>query len=426
MRLNIKFFALASIILFGLAACNLPSGGSGSPNTLSTMKAITTAQAATLQAALNPDGTTTPAMPTLSFPTLPPLNTPASISATPIPTVAGAATAIPVSYCNWAAYVKDVTIQDGTILAPGTQFTKTWRLQNIGTCAWTTAYDLVFSSGDAMSGPVAVDLPSTVYPDQVVDLSVNLRAPATEGTHRGYWGLRNAAGVIFGLGGAANEAFYVDIKVVGGMTTVFDFAADYCTADWRSEAGDLGCPGNVDGKKGYAIHVNNPKLEDGNTYNGMSILTVPQKVFNGYLKGFYQGFTVHDGDRFRGIINCEYRSDGCNVLFRIEYKVDGDAIKTFWQFPEQYDRKYYTIDLDLSSLAGKKVKFILAVFADGSADADKPVWVAPRIDRPSNLITPVATSTNTPVPIATGTPTPTLTPPPATSTPTQTVTPTAT
>ena len=281
-----------------------------------------------------------------------------------------------------------------------------------------------------MGNTVAVDLPKTVYPDQTVDVSVNLSAPPSEGTHRGYWGLRNAAGVIFGIGGAAKDAFYVDIKVVKvdvAMTTVLDFAAEYCHADWRSDAGDLGCPGNVGGKKGYAIQVTDPKLENGTIYQGSGILTVPQKVYNGYLKGFYQAFTVQNGDRLRGIINCEHQSNGCSVLFRIEYKIAGagDEAKIFWQFPEEYDQKYYTMDLDLSSLAGQKVKFILAVFADGSPEGDKPLWVAPRIERPSNLVTPNPTSTTAPASSATPTVTPTVTMTP-TETATITLTPTVT
>lgn len=421
MRLNAKSLTLASVILFGLAACNLPLGPS-SPNTVATMQALTTAQAATLQAlqTLANSTPTSSSLPTLSFPTLPPLNTPGTV--TSIPTVQGANSATPFSYCDWAAYVKDITIPDGTILAPGTQFTKTWRLQNIGTCTWTTSYDLVFSSGELMSGSTAISLPKTVYPDQVVDVSVNLRAPATEGQHRGYWGLRDASGVIFGIGNTSKDAFYVDIKVVGGMTTVFDFAANYCHADWRSEAGDLGCPGNVDGKKGYVIQVEDPKLENGTTFNGLGILTVPQRIYNGYLQGYYPAFDVKDGDRFRAIINCQYLSSGCDVLFRLEYKINGEGPKTLWQFPEAYEGQYYPVDLDLSSLAGKKVKFILTVNANGSADADKPVWVAPRIDRPTNRITPVMTPTKTATPTKTSTGV-LLT---LTSTPSATITPTAT
>jgi len=427
MRIHFKFLALASAMLFGLAACNL-SLGSGSPDTVATMRALTTARAATLQVLQTPDVTATPtlsSLPTLSFPTLPPLNTPGTT--TPIPTLQGANTATPISYCDWAAYVKDVTVPDGTILAPGTAFKKTWRLQNIGTCAWTTSYALVFSSGDSMSGPAAVGLSTTVYPDQIVDVSVNLRAPAAEGRYRGYWGLRNASGVIFGIGDTSKDAFYVDIKVVGGMTTVFDFAANYCQADWRSDAGDLGCPGNEGGKKGYAIQVTDPQLEDGTIYHGLGILTVPQRTYNGYLQGYYQAFAVNDGDRFRAIINCEYLDTGCSVLFRLDYQIGDGPVKTFWQFPEAYEGQYYTVDLDLSSFDGKNVKFILTVLADGSADADKPVWVAPRIDRPTNLIAPSVTPIKSPTATKTAKPRPTRTPtgaPTSTPTPHPTLTPT--
>jgi hypothetical protein len=148
-------------------------------------------------------------------------------------------------------------------------------------------------------------------------------------------------------------------------------------------------------------------------------------VYNGYLEGYYPAFTVRDGDHFRAIINCEFASDGCDVLFRIGYKIagEGDTVKTLWQFFETYEGKYYSVDLDLSSLAGKKIKFILSVSANGAAEDDKPVWVAPRIDRPSNLITPEPTSTTAPEKSSTptSTPTPSLTP-----TPPLTVTPTAT
>ena len=99
-----------------------------------------------------------------------------------------------LSVCDAAQFIADVTVPDGTIFAPGTAFTKTWRLKNIGTCTWTTAYSLVFVSGEQMSGPGSVALPTTVSPGQTVDVSVALVAPASAGTFRGYWQLKNASG----------------------------------------------------------------------------------------------------------------------------------------------------------------------------------------------------------------------------------------
>ena len=103
---------------------------------------------------------------------------------------------------------------DGSAFAPSTAFTKTWRLKNIGTCTWNSAYLLVFSSGNAMGGPASQPLTTgTVAPGQMVDISVNLTAPAAYGHYRGYWKLQNPSGVKFGLGAQAASAFYVDINV---------------------------------------------------------------------------------------------------------------------------------------------------------------------------------------------------------------------
>ena len=79
--------------------------------------------------------------------------------------------------CDWAQFVADVTVPDGTKYAPGTAFTKTWRLKNIGTCTWTKAYALVFVSGDRMTGDKVTQLKGNVAPGQTVDISIELTAP---------------------------------------------------------------------------------------------------------------------------------------------------------------------------------------------------------------------------------------------------------
>lgn len=145
-------------------------------------------------------------------------NAPTSIpaTATPVPPtstpVRPTNTAVPLTYCDWAAFVKDVTIPDGTSFAPGEVFTKTWRLQNRGTCTWTPDYDVVFYSGAQMSG-VEMQVPGYVAPGQSVDIAVTFTAPSAPGHYVGYWILRNASGKLFGTGGWADEAFYVDIYV---------------------------------------------------------------------------------------------------------------------------------------------------------------------------------------------------------------------
>lgn len=416
MRLTLKLGSLAGILVLLLAACNLPQT---TPNPAATLQALYTAQAQMAATVAAQGGATaTPlGLPTVNFPTLPPFT--AIPSQTPVPPTAAPQ---PITLCDWAAYISDVSVPDGTTFAPGTQFTKTWRLKNIGTCAWTSAYSLVFVRGDGLSSNATALISSgSVPPGQVVDVSVNLTAPALEGAYRSYWMLRNPSGNLFALGAAARDPFYVDIKVVGGTTRVFDFAGEYCKADWRSGAGDLGCPGNVNGKKGYVTRVDNSQLENGQQFNGPALLTVPENVNNGYLQGYYQPFTVQKGDRFRAILNCQYLATGCNATFRLDYQIGNSQVQNIWQFSEAYEGQYYAVDTDLSALAGYQVRFVLTVLSNGPAENDRPVWMAPRIDRPSNLVTPSATPSATT--IATSTVTATGVPPTLTATPTVTVTP---
>jgi len=137
---------------------------------------------------------------------------PATVTPVP-PTNTPLPTATAVSYCEWVAFVKDVSIPDGTKVSSGDTFTKVWRLKNRGTCTWTPDYMLVFVSGDQMGGTTAVRLPGYVAPGQTVDISVTLTAPTKRGRYVGNWMLRNPSGVLFGYGDNANKAFYVEINV---------------------------------------------------------------------------------------------------------------------------------------------------------------------------------------------------------------------
>ena len=153
-------------------------------------------------------GTPTPNLPPSSTPTV--VGPPASSTPTPAGTM-----------CDQAAFIADVTVPPGTQVTPGTQFTKSWRLQNIGTCDWTTAYQLVFFSGEQMSAPAAMSLSATVDAGASAILSVNMTAPTTPGSYRGNWMLKNANGQLFGIGPQANEPWFVDINVVGSSSTPF-------------------------------------------------------------------------------------------------------------------------------------------------------------------------------------------------------------
>ncbi len=210
MKLNTN----STLILFGIFAFAVVACF---PITMLAMPLIKPTQtapsdpAATVQAmvtqtmyALTQTAPTQTAIPATATP-LPPTSTPVPPTNTPLPT------ATTVSYCDWVAFIKDVSIPDGSRFQLGDTFTKTWRLKNRGTCTWTPDYMLVFVSGDPMGGTTAVRLPGNVAPGQTVDLSVTLTVPATYGHYISNWMLRNPSGALFGYGDNANKAFYVDI-----------------------------------------------------------------------------------------------------------------------------------------------------------------------------------------------------------------------
>ncbi|HAV76706.1 MAG TPA: hypothetical protein DCX53_05050, partial [Anaerolineae bacterium] len=347
----------------------------------------------------------------------PPTVTPGGPTVTPSKTPPPVTQTVPPSSCDKVQFVADVNFPDGTVVQPGAQFTKTWRLKNVGSCAWSTSYQLVYFSGEKMGAASSANFPKNVAVGETVDISINMTAPTASGSYRGYWMFKNANGALFGIGAQANKPWWVDIKVTGGPTvtpgaptatatqgsgstatppatatplanTAYDFAANACAASWHSGSGAaaLPCPGTDGDAKGFVLKVANPKLETGTTDTRPGLITFPQNVQDGYIQGIYPAFKVQSGDRFQSTINCEFGAANCYVVFRLDYQTGTDPIKTFWgPFLERVDTppQFFNVDVDLTPLAGKDVKFILTALAVGSPSGDRALWVGPRIFRPA-------------------------------------------
>jgi len=294
--------------------------------------------------------------------------------------------------CDAAEFVADVTIPDGTSFAPGAALIKTWRFRNTGTCTWSTSYAIVFYAGTKMGAPSVVYLPTSVAPGATVDVTVNMTAPTTPGHYRGYWMLRNASSVLFGVGPYGTYWFFIDIVVTGGSTaSAYDFVANYCSAVWTSGAGVLPCPG-VDGSaSGFVIRSAAPQLENGTLDTLPGLFVGPQNITDGYIFGTYPAILIQSGDRFQSIVSCAYGVPSCYVTFQLDYQIGSGPVYTFWHFHEKTEGNYYRASLDLSSLAGQNVKFILKVFASGSPAGDRVLWGGARISRIGGAPIPVST-----------------------------------
>lgn len=349
-----------------------------------------------------------------------------TIPATPTtPTVVAPSTQQP-NACDRAQFVADVSVPDGASFAPGTNFNKTWRLKNVGTCTWTN-YSIMFDSGEKMGGPDSALIPATVAPGQTVDITLPFTSPTTAGTFRGYWKLKNSTGVPFGIGSGGTKSFWVEIKVSGTGTipgtatavagisptpgtpataipgTMYDFAANVCTAKWYTGAGELPCPGTDGDAKGFVLIRPNAKLENGSVDPRTSLLTFPQNLNNGYIQGIFPSYLVKSGDKFRATIGCDNGATSCYVVFRLDYSVSGSSsIQTYWAFVEKYEGSVYNADIDLTPLAGQNLKFVLTVLTTGSPIGDRAMWTGPIIYNATGAAVP-ATATVIVAPSATPT-----------------------
>lgn len=107
------------------------------------------------------------------------------------------------------------TIPDGTKFYVNAPFTKTWRLKNTGSCTWTPGFAVIWVQGDIMSADSVVPFTTVdIPPGGYAEISVNMKAPSPDGHYRGYWMLRSADGIIFGVGNTAREWFWVAIESI--------------------------------------------------------------------------------------------------------------------------------------------------------------------------------------------------------------------
>jgi hypothetical protein len=303
----------------------------------------------------------------------------------------------------------------------------------------------MFDTGEKMGGPDSALIPATVAPGQTVDITLPLTSPTTAGTFRGYWKLKNNTGVPFGIGAAGTKSFWVEVKVTGtGINpgtptktttpgtpvtpatpvagTVYDFAANVCTAKWYTGAGEIACPGTDGDNKGFVLITNPSRLENGTNDSRTGILTFPQNQNNGYIQGIYPSYTVKAGDKFRATIGCENGATSCYVVYRLDYSISGSSsIQTFWAFVEKYEGGVYNADIDLTPLAGKSVKFILTVLATGPATGDRALWTAPIIFNASGAPAAASATPTATTAAPSATPTVTNTTEAASATPTVTV-----
>ncbi|HAL16584.1 MAG TPA: hypothetical protein DCP32_07500 [Anaerolineaceae bacterium] len=187
---------LAILLLTTLAACSKADATpTNSPEMVYTQAAQTVAAGLTQTAVLMPTATSTP--------TLQPSNTPAptqaatatlSVSVTPL-VQKSATSATGPDKAEWVAQNPG----DGTVLNAGQDFTLVWTVKNTGTTTWTTDYQLRYYlvEQSLRMGAGDLKLSKEVKPNESIDLSLAMKAPANSGEYTTIWVLTNKEGVNF-------------------------------------------------------------------------------------------------------------------------------------------------------------------------------------------------------------------------------------
>jgi hypothetical protein len=203
-----KQFSLTTILsLLVLSAC---SGDVTSTSSADEVLSVINTEVAWTSMALQSQAATDQPAVTATFTPLP---FPTATLIASLPTVTASSSSLAYSGgCDNSVYVSDVTIPDGTVFEPGATFTKTWGIQNTGTCTWSSSYNIVFSNGEDMSGE-ATSIGQSVAPGSTAEISVELIAPEADGTYTGYWILENGSDTAFG------GYVYVQIVVSSGSAT---------------------------------------------------------------------------------------------------------------------------------------------------------------------------------------------------------------
>src|SRR6188474_3452386 len=185
-RMNKKLFVIASVSALLFTAC-----GTQSP----TPTAVPTSSEAPVVATTEVPVGTVPTDLSVSVSTEVAATETSATLPTETATVGTPAPTNPPDCTNSASFVTDVTIPDNSNVTGGATFTKTWRISNTGSCVWGPDYTLTHYSDERMGAPDSVPL-SITPGGQTADISVDLVASNSVGTHRGNFVIKNPAGLI--------------------------------------------------------------------------------------------------------------------------------------------------------------------------------------------------------------------------------------
>jgi hypothetical protein len=209
----------------------------------------------------------------------------------------------------------------------------------------------------------------------------------------------------------------LEVAMPDSSIIVLDFVAAVCTAEWSNNGEYLPCPGDPnDTGAGYVQRLDHTIISGNILVESPSLITIPAYDRLAGIFGHYPAVEVWQGDTFHAVLACKPSAIACNVDFGLSYF---DANGTFHDLsPDLGPRPisdhdaasgaYTEVVIDLSSLTGQTVEFVLVVRTSGDRELYNPIWISPYIQRDPDAERPVpvvvATATTSSAGTSSGTP----------------------
>lgn len=203
--MTVKHFTLLALFILLIAACTPAPTAAPTAD----ISAISTAAAQTVIANITGTAQAAPPTPQPSATLALATETPSATPTVLLSITFGAGTSGPL--CEVFQFIADINYPDDTGVAAGAEFIKTWKIRNVGTCAWGSGYKLAYAGyTDKMSG-VGQPITTVVQPGQDIEVSVQFKAPTKPGVYVSAWTMANPQNVNFFDN--RGKPFYVKVVV---------------------------------------------------------------------------------------------------------------------------------------------------------------------------------------------------------------------
>lgn len=177
-----------------------------------------------------------------------------------------------------------------------------------------------------------------------------------------------------------------------GFKFNYSLAQNASRATWRGSAGRFEFGTEGDSSLGRVTKLNVAVAEDGASYNNV-IVTVPPPDAFGWVEGLFgewQGgwqtagymlpIELPNNARFTAKVGLTKEAEGSGGVTFVFGLMSASGAMEWWPgVKATYDGQLDSLDIDLSSFAGKKVMPVLKVEAGADPDRNIAAWIDPRI-----------------------------------------------